>query len=79
MEADGKRRAGHNLIGKPLPESCVRVLNESGDEVAPGEPGVLYIANSNSPGRAPQSERLVNTGILARKILTGEFEIVTIG
>lgn len=79
VEADGKRRAGHNLIGKPLPESCVRVLNESGDEVAPGEPGVLYIANSNSPGRAPQSERLVNTGILARKILTGEFEIVTIG
>ncbi len=49
-------------VGKPLTGNTIRLMDESGKEVAPGEPGILYMRGPHSPAgywRDPDTTREV--------------------
>ncbi len=80
------RRPVPGTIGRPVPEVEVKVLEESGKELRPGQKGVLYVRGPNVmmgyykrpdlTAEAITSDGWLNTGDLAMLTLDGEIKIM---
>jgi long-chain acyl-CoA synthetase len=80
------RRPVPGTIGRPLPEVEVKVLDENGRELPPGQKGVLYVKGPNvmmgyykRPDLTSQTitkDGWLNTGDLAMLTCDGEIKIV---
>jgi long-chain acyl-CoA synthetase len=80
------RRPVPGTIGRPLPEDEVKVLDESGKELGPGQKGVLHVKGPNVmvgyykrpdlTAQAISPDGWLNTGDLAMLTRDGEIKIV---
>jgi len=58
---DDPREIRRRTVGRMLPGNKVRLLDENGNEVPPGEPGILYFRGPHAPAGYYRDEKLTMT------------------